>query len=790
MEEDKTKSEYLIEWADSCYLAFVMPDGPTSRRSTRTIDYGLTAGVPFRLQVLQEDTNSDHFPILGVLDSGINDGELGKRINWTVFTSFMSYVFTYWENLWANRQYEENYNNFVDFIVSLMTRCTSHYSQEMARPAIPYWLRKTLAKSRALQVRAKRTGDVMCRIEAWWLRKWARAQLKILRMEQLEKLVKERQESGEGTSPFWSKAKRHFQDKSSTIQAILEPSGKVIRDERLMVEAAADYYEQLFKDPEVYRPHPYVDSQPPTSINDEQQIPPVTYPELIKVLKGKKRKSSCDAHGMSPLLLSHIPNNYWHLIIPLFNLSLSTSYMPAKWKDVRMVILAKKSPICASNETRPISLLDSIFKIQERLFLTRFLEVVNAHGLLPDNQSGFRANHRLQTRVLLLVEQISSLMANSAPVCTVFVDFRSAFDQLWFDGCVGKLTRLGIPPAFVTWIKSWLYNRRGYIDLKGHSSRWFPIRRGGPQGSSLTPSIFITYHSDLSDAIPQATSFLFADDVAATMAGQLGVKHTDQCIDLERRLSAFFRDLEYYAILAVQPINYNKTMAMWSARSISYPNPMPRLKCGGHDINWTDSYKYLGYWITTKLGWSMLIKQSLLKIRQRTAMINNCRFAGASSKETRRILFAAFVYPLFAWLFAMVPLFTYRQQSDLSHAYFSCLKRVYRCMHWENFFFAVWFKEWSLDFRCLRYWKKFCKALSRTEDGLLLLEQLELCTHRQSWLDGMGSIWMLRRNKRLINRKSVLGSCLEWCAQNQIEDSVPVVKKEDLETLVFFPETF
>ena len=120
-----------------------------------------------------------------------------------------------------------------------------------------------------------------------------------------------------------------------------------------------------------------------------------------------------------------------------------------------------------------ISLLDSIFEIQERLFLSRFLAVVNARGLLPDNQSGFRSNHRLQSRVLLLVEQISSLTANSSPVCAVFVDFKSAFDQLWFEGCVGKLARMGIPAAsYVAWIKSWLYDRRGYIAVQSD----IPIR--------------------------------------------------------------------------------------------------------------------------------------------------------------------------------------------------------------------------------------------------------------------------------------------------------------------------
>ncbi|CAF3816667.1 unnamed protein product [Rotaria sp. Silwood1] len=166
-------------------------------------------------------------------------------------------------------------------------------------------------------------------------------------------------------------------------------------------------------------------------------------------------------------------------------------------------------------------------------------------------------------------------MSNSSPVATVFVDFKSAFDQLWFEGCLGKLIRMGIPSMYVKWIQAWLNDRQATIEIQGKRSRWININRGGPQGSSLTPTLFITYHSDMADFIPGAMSFFFADDLAAVLAGQIGLKFTEQCVDLERRLQKFFEQLEFYSILAVQPINYSKTQFMFSARAVCYRNPMP-----------------------------------------------------------------------------------------------------------------------------------------------------------------------------------------------------------------------
>ncbi len=44
----------------------------------------------------------------------------------------------------------------------------------------------------------------------------------------------------------------------------------------------------------------------------------------------------------------------------------------------------------------------------------------------------FREKFRLQiqTRVLLFLEQVSSIMSNSSPVPAMFIDFKSAFNEI------------------------------------------------------------------------------------------------------------------------------------------------------------------------------------------------------------------------------------------------------------------------------------------------------------------------------------------------------------------------
>ena len=790
LEKDGEKADNLLEWMDGHMLAPFLPDTNTSLRSNRIIDYALAVGLHLSIQTYEGPTSSDHKPLVGLLSVDESSTCEGFRTIWPVFSLVLSYGAKFWEQRWSKDHYDQVYEEFVTFLALLELRCRHYFPMKRARLSVPVEIVTLLAQSRKLSYKAKRKGDIMLRREARNLRNQARYELKRYQQEQLARSLKTRNIPGEGSTIFWSKVKRQFKPVSSTLRGFTLINGEITKNAKEMVNIAADHYEKLFKAPVVMRPHPYVDSPPVQWENNAEVIPTVTYPELLSVLRTRKKKQSKDIHGLSPFLLDKIPRNYWHMLVRLYNYSFTNGQIPKKLKEVRIILLAKKTAICPVDQTRPISLLDSFLKIQEKLFMNRFTQILKNRGILPDNQSGFRAGFRLQTRVLLLIDQIASYMSNSSPVATVFVDFKSAFDQLWFEGCLGKLARMGIPRDYIAWIKCWLIDRRAVIEVDGCRSRWINIQRGGPQGSVFTPTLFITYHADMAEFLPRAMSFFFADDLAAVIAGQMGLKFSDQCLDLEKRLREFFTQLEFYSILACQPINYAKTQTMFSARAVRYPNPLPEISCGGHRIEWTSSFKYLGYWLTTKLGWSNIISKTKIKTRQRTSLVNSFRCSGVSSIALRRTLFLTFVLPYFTWLFAVFPLFTETQREDLNHLYLHLLKRIRLCQYWQDNFFMAYHGERSLHDRCYSYWEKYLKKLSKLRDGYLLIEQLEVNRHRSRWRDGKLRIQCLYRSKRFVQYMDPLSKALSWLAHHGTANSIIEIPVEDLVTFKLFPESF
>ncbi len=232
-------------------------------------------------------------------------------------------------------------------------------------------------------------------------------------------------------------------------------------------------------------------------------------------------------------------------------------------------------------------------------------------------------------------------------------------------------------------------------------SRNFPIRRGGPQGSCLNPAIFITYHSDIWSFLESGIPNFFADDLAVVIGGRIGVKYSLQCLDVERKLKQMFDNLEYYTVLAVQPINYMKTVRMWSARAVTLPKF--EFFLGENKIQRVNCLRYLGYILTSRLGWNNMLSSIKMKVRERMRIVRSCRIAGTSSQDLKKVLFATFVKPLFTWICSLVPLLTSKQYDDLGHFYFSCMRKVVGNFAWSDVQFMTYSNIEPFENSCYRY---------------------------------------------------------------------------------------
>ena len=287
------------------------------------------------------------------------------------------------------------------------------------------------------------------------------------------------------------------------------------------------------------------------------------------------------------------------------------------------------------------------------------------------------------------------------------------------------------------------------------------------------------------------TSHFFADDVAAILAGQLGIRYTDQCLDLEKRVKSFLDKLELYSRLADQPLNRSKTEALYSARAIGLPKFNITFNSSDDDkIYWKQEYKYLGYIISSKLGWGKLIKETECKVRKRVALIRSFKLYGCSSPSLRKALFYSHVLPIFTWIYPIYPLLTRNQQDGLSKFYYTSLRRTLSSLTWNENLFAFFLDELSLEDRCSSYWNRYLMTLSDSLDGSLIFEKANFSEFRKSWLDKEFSIKGLRRSKRFVPHQSILEKVVTWLSSIPSNSSVPHFDMYEIELLHLFPDSF
>lgn len=353
----------------------------------------------------------------------------------------------------------------------------------------------------------------------------------------------------------------------------------------------------------------------------------VTPEVLLFALDKMKNKNSSGNDNISTNLLKYSIDP---LILPLchlYNLSFKSGVVPMSLKTAKCIPIFKSGDPGDFSNYRPISLLSTFAKLQEKIVAIQMIRFLNKFKILYEHQYGFRAKHNTQHPLVQFLGKINDSLNRNTPEYTlgIFIDLKKAFDTCDKNILLAKLNHYGFRGTVNCWFHSYLSNRRQYTVINETSSSMREMNCGVPQGSILGPLLFVLLINDLSNSSRLLFVLLFADDTTLQLSSS-NIKELFKIANKELNVvSDWFKANKL-------TLNVNKTKYILFRKQNMTPNlnnlsliiDNSEIERIGKDCK-DNSFKFVGVHIDEFLSWKDHIKHVNSKLASSTFALSKVR---------------------------------------------------------------------------------------------------------------------------------------------------------------------
>ena len=242
--------------------------------------------------------------------------------------------------------------------------------------------------------------------------------------------------------------------------------------------------------------------------------------EIKIALRQIKKSSSPGQDKIHYDILKHLHQKALQVLLDLYNLIWESGKIPADWKHSIVIPIYKPDkPKSDPKSYRPIALTSFLCKLMEKLIANRLTWYLESNNLLNNRQSGFRKNRSTLDQLHRIQDSIFKAINNNQSCIAVMFDFEKAYDMLHKEGLLHKIRKLGLDGNMYMWIEDFLTNRSIQVRLGSSLSKVTRLENGTPQGSAISPLLFLLMINDFPPPTDSVDQSLFADDSAIWRSG-------------------------------------------------------------------------------------------------------------------------------------------------------------------------------------------------------------------------------------------------------------------------------
>ncbi|HMG39082.1 MAG TPA: reverse transcriptase domain-containing protein [Nitrososphaeraceae archaeon] len=358
--------------------------------------------------------------------------------------------------------------------------------------------------------------------------------------------------------------------------------------------------------------------------------------ELKQAIRSAKNNKSPGDDKIPYELLKHLHTDALKVLLTFYNEVWDEGQLPTDWHHAIILPLLKPNKEASNPESyRPISLTSTLCKVMEAMVNKRLQWYLEKNNIISKNQSGFRKYRNTNDQILKLQDTILKKFKNKEHVLAIFIDFERAYDMLHVPTLLHKFQELGIVGKTFNWVENFLSNRTFQVKVGAELSDKFVQQNGTPQGSLISPLLFLLMINNIAAELDDVDMSLFADD-SAIYTGHRNIKILENKIQLSINLIQNWCNKNGFKI------SINKTTGVLFSKR----NNLSRItiKIDQDQIKMDSKVKFLGVIFDSKLSWKPHIDYIIEKCKKRLNLMRAISGYGwGACKKTLLTIYRALI---------------------------------------------------------------------------------------------------------------------------------------------------